>query len=164
LTVTLTQRSDNESLYRFVVPGTVNTYRAGSADCYGRANSDLYANVYGSTVTGTINTTSNASCSGTETSKTIVTPAQNVSYSLRGATLALRLPDQRTAVVNCNSKTNWTDWSGGPRRSCRIPTVTQFDVEFNGDKAKLIWRVGINGEKVVSETYDLIQILDPPRL
>jgi hypothetical protein len=48
------------------------------------------------------------------------------------------------------------------RRSCRTPTVDRFDVEFNGDRAKLIWRVGVTAEKVASETYDLIQILDPP--
>jgi hypothetical protein len=163
LSVTMTQQRMNESTYQFMVPGTVNTYRAGSSNCYGQTNGTLYANVVGSTVIGTVNGASSATCSGSETSNTTVTPARSVSYTLQGATLALQLPDGRTAVVNCNSKLNWTEWSGGPRRSCRIPTVTQFDVEFSGDKAKLIWRVGINGEKVVSETYDLIQILDPLR-
>lgn len=162
LPVTMIKQTMNETGYRFIVPGTVNTYRAGSANCFGQANSALNASVYGNMITGTINTTATANCSGTSTSNTIVTPAQSVSYAVEGATLALQLPDRRVAVVNCNSKFNWTQWGGGPRRSCRIPTVTQFDAEFNGDKAKLIWRVGINGEKVVSETYDLIQILDPP--
>ncbi len=65
--------------------------------------------------------------------------------------------------MNCDSKFNWTKLTGGPRRSCRIPASDRFDVQFSGDKAKLVWRVGINGEKTVSETYDLIQILDPPQ-
>ena len=83
--------------------------------------------------------------------------------SVRGAALSLQLPDGRIAVVNCDSKMNWTQFAGGPRRSCRIPTSDRFEAQFNGEKAKLIWRVGINAEKVVSETYDLIEILDPAR-
>ena len=38
-------------------------------------------------------------------------PALAGSYQVRGATLALQLPDGRVAVVNCDSKTNWTEWS-----------------------------------------------------
>ena len=83
-------------------------------------------------------------------------------YSVRGATFSLQLPDRRVAVVNCDSKVNWTEFSMNPLRSCRIPTVDRFDVEFNGDRAMIICRVGIDTEKVVSETYNLIQILDPP--
>ena len=112
-------------------------------------------------MSGTINSSTSANCFASGTSSTTVIPAQDVRYSVRGATLSLLLADRRVAVVNCDSKVNWTEWSMSPRRSCRIPTVDRFDVEFNGDKAKLIWRVGINAEKVVSETYDLVQILDP---
>jgi hypothetical protein len=48
-----------------------------------------------------------------------------------------------------------------PRRSCRVPTTDQFEAEFEGEKAKLVWRVGISGEKEKSETYKLIEILEP---
>jgi hypothetical protein len=63
------------------------------------------------------------------------------------------------AVVNCDSKVNW-GWSMSPRRDCRVPTVTTIDAEFDGDNVKLSWRLGIDGEKAVSETYRLLAVLD----
>jgi hypothetical protein len=79
-------------------------------------------------------------------------PPQSVTYSVRGATFSLRLSDGRIAV-NCDSKVNWTEWSMNPRRSCRIPTGNQFDVQFSGEQAKLLWHIGVNNEKAISETY-----------
>jgi hypothetical protein len=35
--------------------------------------------------------------------------------------------------------------------------------QFHDEKAKLFWRVGISGEKEKSETYRLIEILEPER-
>jgi hypothetical protein len=158
--VVVLDRRYSDTEYGFVVPGTINTYRASNANCFANTNGSLFATAVGNTVSGTINSSTSTNCVASGTSSTTVIPAQEVSYSVRGATFSLLLPDRRVAVVNCDSKVNWTEWSMNPRRSCRIPTVNRFDVEFNGDKAKLIWGVGINGEKVVSETYDLVQILD----
>jgi hypothetical protein len=45
------------------------------------------------------------------------------------------------------------------QRSCRIPSVRQFRVEFNGEDAKLRWAVGWNNEKTESETYQIVQTL-----
>jgi hypothetical protein len=36
-----------------------------------------------------------------------------------------------------------------------------FEAEFNGDNAKLEWRSGTHAEKSQSETYKLIEILEP---
>jgi hypothetical protein len=162
LSVRLLKKAFNETVFDFIVPGTVDTYRTDSANCYGNSSGTLTANRIGDTVYGRTNSTTTVNCQGSGTTQTTVTPAREVRYPVQGAALSLQLPDGRIAVVNCNSKLNWTQFTGGPRRSCRIPTTDRFDAEFNGDKAKLIWRVGINAEKVVSETYDLVEILDPP--
>jgi hypothetical protein len=163
LPVIVLDRRFSETSYAFIVPGIVSTYRASNANCFANTTGSVFASTLGNTVSGTVNSSTAANCYGSGTSTSLITPAQSVQYSVRGATFSLQLPDRRVAVVNCDSKFNWTEFSGGPRRSCRIPTIDRFDVEFNGDKAKLVWRVGINGEKKVSETYDLIQILDPPQ-
>ena len=72
------------------------------------------------------------------------------------------------AVVNCDSKTNWTDFSHMDqiRRSCRIPMVNEIKAEFDGAKAKLKWSVSIDGKKLESETYRILAVIDkaePPR-
>ena len=74
--------------------------------------------------------------------------------------MSLRLPDGRVAVVNCDSKVDW--WSlGRMQRSCRVPTTDRLDVEFEGDDAKLFWQIGVRAEKGLSETYKLIEVLEP---
>jgi hypothetical protein len=162
VSVVALNRQFSETEYGFVVPGTIRTNAASNANCSAYTNGSLLAHAVGRTVFGMIDSSTNANCSASKTSNTTITPAQTVRYSVRGATFSLQLPDRRVAVVNCDSKVNWTEFSMNARRSCRIPTVDRFDVEFKGDRAKLIWRVGVNAEKAVSETYDLIQILDPP--
>jgi len=92
-----------------------------------------------------------------------VSPAMMGSYQVRGATLSLRLPDNRIAVVNCNKKVNWTwEWTTELYRDCRFPLINKLEVEFAGDNAKLRWPVSIDGKKMQSETYKILGVLNPP--
>jgi len=45
--------------------------------------------------------------------------------------------------------------SVGNRRSCRTPLVDSIQAAFNGDNAKLIWPVSLDGKKMQSETYKI---------
>jgi hypothetical protein len=84
-------------------------------------------------------------------------------YQVRGATLSLLLPDSRLVVVNCDAKTNWTDWHQGIYRSCRVPLAnTDIQAKFDGDRATLIWSVSLDGKKKESETYKILGILSKP--
>ena len=90
--------------------------------------------------------------------------AVGTSYTVRGATFTLELPDGRLAVVNCESKfAEHMAGRAGNRRSCRMPLVQSIQVDFHGDKAKLIWPVSIDGKKLESETYKILGILDKPK-
>jgi hypothetical protein len=133
------------------------------ANCSGTARGSFDATSYdGQTISGTYRGSSNASCTGSGSSTTRVAPPRQIAYEVRGATLSLRLPDGRVAVVNCDSKyAPKGDYIN--RRSCRVPSEDEFEAQFNGEKAKLFWRVGISGEKGKSETYKLIEILEPLR-
>lgn len=82
--------------------------------------------------------------------------AQNL--NLRGATLTLQLPNGDTAVVNCASKFQERFAGPGNVRSCRVPLVDSFEADFNGDKAKLMWPVSLDGKKTASETYKIIAV------
>jgi hypothetical protein len=87
------------------------------------------------------------------------------SFSVHGATFTLLLPDGRLAVVNCESK--FAEHMAGPvgnRRSCRMPLVDDIQVDFKGDKAKLIWPVSLDGKKMQSETYKILGIVDRPKM
>ena len=87
---------------------------------------------YSGTIPGRVNT-----YVGTSTINTTVTPAQEVGYSVKGATLQLLLPDGRTAVVNCVSEyAPRGDYVN--RRSCRVPDQNVITVEFKGKDAKLL--------------------------
>jgi hypothetical protein len=89
-----------------------------------------------------------------------ITPAQEVSFHVRGATFSLQLPDGRVAVVNCESK--FAERLAGPRgnhRSCRMPLMDDIEAEFDGDKAKLRWPVSLDGKKMESETYKVLGVL-----
>ncbi len=73
--------------------------------------------------------------------------------------MALRLPDGRVAVVNCESKFAERFAGRGNHRSCRVPLIDEISTEFKKDNAKLSWSVSIDGRKVESETYKILGIL-----
>jgi hypothetical protein len=141
LDVVVIAQQDNASEYTFVVDGSIVTEADASANC--AALGQL------------------ANCAGSGSSTTTFTPAQERKFQVKGATLSLRLPDGRVAVVNCASKMNWTELTNpSPVRSCRVPLVKRISAEFNGDKAKLSWNVSIDGSKQQTETYKVIAVLD----
>jgi len=140
--VKIINREANETEYSFVVPGSSRTNTNANANCTGIPNT-----VY---------------CAGSATSTTSSMPAQARSYTVTGATWSLQLPDGRIAVVNCESKANWTQPGRGPRRSCRLPLVDNIQAEFDGDSAKLKWNVSIDGKKVQDETYKILAVIDRP--
>lgn len=85
------------------------------------------------------------------------------SFTVTGATLTLELPDGRLAVVNCEYKfAEHFAGSVGNRRSCRVPLVDSFEVDFHADNAKLMWPVSIDGKKMATETYKILGVLDKP--
>jgi hypothetical protein len=140
LSVKIINRQDNETEYTYVVPG------------YSSSNSNTNVNCSGDS--------SNVNCSGSTRTTGSSTPAQQVSFRVRGATYSLLLPDGRVAVVNCESK--FKERMAGPhgnRRSCRMPIVDDIEAEFNGDKAKLRWNVSLDGKKQASETYKILGVL-----
>jgi hypothetical protein len=144
LSVKIINRQDNETDYTYVVPGYFSSQSNSNVSCNG---SDTNVNCNGSTFTN-----------GTST------PAQQVSFHVRGATFTLQLPNGRAAVVNCESK--FKERMAGPRgnrRSCRIPLVEELQAEFHSDNAKLEWVVSLDGKKMQSETYKIIGILDKPK-
>lgn len=167
--VAVVGRQAHETGYRFIVPGYVSTNSSSYTNCYGSTSGTLDGTVrahsfgsslYGSYV-GTYRGRTTVDCSGSTQSATTFAPPREVSYSVDGATLSLQLPDGRVAVVNCSSKADWWTLGQRQRRSCRIPMTDRFEAEFNGDKAKLYWRIGVNSEKGLSETYRLIEIVEP---
>ena len=81
------------------------------------------------------------------------------SFKVHGATFTLQLPDGRLAIVNCESKfAEHMAGRVGNRRSCRTPLVDSIEADFNGDNAKLIWPVSLDGKKMQSETYKILGI------
>ena len=140
--VKIIDRQNSQTGYSYVVPGQSNSVSNTNMNCYGGAV--------------------NVNCQGATATSTVSTPASSVSYAVSGATLSLQLPDGRIAVVNCDSKANWTDFSHANqvRRSCRIPLVNEIQAEFDGDKSKLKWPVSIDGKKFESETYKILAVLD----
>jgi len=127
---------------------------------------------YGYTIPAKLQATSQTDGLGTTHITGTITPSREVSYSVRGATFTLRLPDDRLVIVNCDSKTDngavasLSDFVGGMKgqtqaktRSCRMPLVDDIDAEFNKDKAKLFWPVSLDGKKIESETYKILGIM-----
>ncbi len=144
LTVKVLNRQDNETDYTYVVPGTFSSQSNSTVNCY---VSDA-----------------NANCNGSSATTGLSTPAQQISYHVRGATFTLQLPDSRVVVVNCESK--FKERMAGPRgnrRSCRIPLVDEINADFHGDKAKLEWIVSLDGKKTESETYKILAVLGKPK-
>lgn len=130
LKVKIIQWQSSETKYNYVVPGYFNAPPLAPA-C--------------------------GNCSGQ--SATADSPSRPVYYSVAGATYSLLLPDGRVAVVNCASKPQWAGGYQVSHRSCRMPTAYDVEAEFNKDKAKLYWSVSLDGTKLESETYKILEIL-----
>jgi hypothetical protein len=143
LDVNIIDRQNNSGSYIYVVPGYSNSSSNTNVNCTAITN--------------------NVNCISLTTTTDVNTPGLVGSYQVTGATLSLQLPDGRIAVVNCESKLNWTEWSKPtPYRSCRVPLVSGIQAEFDGDKAKLIWSVSLDGKKKESETYKILAVLAKP--
>jgi hypothetical protein len=141
--VEIIDRQDNSSSYTYVVPGYAISNSTTNVNCTAYSNS--------------------ANCTGFTNATGLTTPGVAGSWEVHGATLSLRLPDGRIAVVNCTSKTNWNEWNNpSVYRSCRVPMVAHIQAEFDGDKAKLKWPVSIDGSKMQSETYKILAVLEKP--
>jgi len=140
LNVKIINRQDHDTDYTYVVPGQMTSNSNTNVNCSVDVN--------------------NVNCNGSTRTSGLSTPAQQISYHVRGATFSLQLPDGRVAVVNCDSK--FAEHFAGPRgnhRSCRMPLVDDIQAEFNGDKAKLKWSVSLDGKKMESETYKILAVL-----
>lgn len=139
--VKIVDRPDSETDYTYVVPGHFDS----------SSNANVNRNASGNDV----------NCNGCGTDSGTSTPAYQVSYRVRGATFSLLLPDGRVAIVNCESR--FEERLAGPasnHRSCRAPIVDGIEAEFNGDKAKLMWPVSLDGKMIQTETYRVLGILD----
>ena len=140
LDVKIIDRQNHDTDYSYVVPGHVYANSNANVNCSGDGN--------------------NVNCNGSSNTYATGTPAENVPFHVRGATLSLLLPDGRVAVVNCDAK--FAEHFAGPRgnhRSCREPIVDNIQVDFHGDKAKLSWSVSLDGKKRQSETYKILAII-----
>jgi hypothetical protein len=135
-------RQNHDMSYTYVVPGRSASSSNTDVNCFANQAS--------------------VNCSGTTRTSATTVPARSGSYEVEGATFSLQLRDGRIAVVNCDSKLNWTDFSrmDQVRRSCKIPLVNNIQAQFHGDKAKLKWPVSIDGKKLESETYKILAVLD----
>jgi hypothetical protein len=140
LSVKIINREDNETEYTYVVAGYSSSNSNTNINCSENGN--------------------NLNCNGSTQTTGLSTPGHAVSFSVRGATYSLQLPDGRVAVVNCESKfAEHMAGRAGNHRSCRMPIVDDIQAEFNGDKAKLIWPVSLDGKKMASETYKILGVL-----
>jgi hypothetical protein len=132
LDVKVIDRQDHTTGYSYVAPGYSSSTSSSNTNCNGNADT------YGS------NTNINVNCGGTTTTNGYNTPAMAGTFSVRGTTLSLLLPDGRIAVVNCDIKfAEHFAGAAGNHRNFRIPLVNQFQTEFNKDNAKLIWPVSL---------------------
>lgn len=143
LNVTIIDRQTGETDYSYVVPGFANAQSNSNANCA----------AYGSSV----------NCAGSTTTTATTAPAHFVPFKVRGATFTLQIPDGRVVVVNCESKFA-EKFAGhrGNKRDCRVPLTNDIQAEFDGDKAKLIWPVSLDGKKMESETYKILGIFNKP--
>ena len=134
-------RQEHDSSYTYFVPGHSYSNTNANANCNGDGT--------------------NVNCYGTSTNNTTSTPAQHGSFSVRGATFSLLLPDGRVAVVNCDIKfAEHFAGAAGNHRNCRQPVVDSIQADFHGGNAKLEWVVSLDGKKKQSETYKVLGILD----
>jgi hypothetical protein len=149
LDVKVVDRQDHTTGYSYVVPGYSSSTSSSNTNCNGNAET------YGS------NTDINVNCNGTSTTNGYSRPAMAGTFSVRGSTLSLSLPDGRIAVVNCDIKfAEHFAGAAGNHRNCRIPLVDHLEAEFHKDNAKLVWPVSLDGKKMESETYKILAVLD----
>jgi hypothetical protein len=135
--VKIVDRRDSEKGYSYTIPQQIQS----------TSNTDVNCSAFPDSV----------NCTGTTNTTGTITPPRHISYSVRGATFTLLLPDNRVVIVNCESKYALRgDYIN--RRSCRMPIVDDIEVEFNKDSAKLFWPVSLDGKKTESETYKIIAI------
>ena len=139
MAVTIIDRRINPGAYEYVVPGRWKSDATASAGCVG------YSTM--------------ANCGGASRASGSATPPREVTYRVTGATFSVQLPDGRVAVVNCDSK-----YVGGiaaaTQRDCRVPPGNQIEAEFKGSDATLFWPVNKGGNKLESETYRILGVLD----
>lgn len=146
-------RQEHDSTYAYVVPGYSTSNTTGNANCSGSATTTVYGN--------TADANADANCGGQSTTNTVRVPAQAGSFSVRGATFSLLLPDGRIAVVNCDIKfAERFAGAAGNHRNCRQPLVDTLEAEFKGSNAKLEWVVSLDGKKKESETYKILGVLN----
>lgn len=138
-TVTIVDRHNSETGYSYNVPQTISSTSNTNVNCTAYPNA--------------------ANCAATTRTTGIVTPPRNISYSVQGATFSLLTDDGKVVIVNCESKYR-PRGDHINRRSCRTPLVDKVQVEFNKDKAKLVWPVSLDGRKMESETYKILGIVD----
>jgi hypothetical protein len=136
LMVTIVGAQDATRTFRGVIPGFSTGRANGTGTCI---------------ASGVI-----VNCSAAATGSSFSIPPRAYEYAVQGATYALRLPDTRVVTVTCAYKETF---SGA--RSCRRPMSATSQAKFDGNKAKLIWPIGIDGRKTESETYTVVRI-DPP--
>jgi len=143
--VKIIDRQNSESEYSYEVPGHSTSTSTGSVNC-----NDYSGDVH---------------CSGNSTTNSNMTAPRDVSYTVTGATFSLLLPDGRTAVVNCESKSRVSIAfplvdSHTVKRSCRMPVADDIQAKFKGKNATLIWSVSVDGKKMESETYKILGVLE----
>jgi hypothetical protein len=146
MSATIIDRKNRETKYTYVVPGQFSSHSNTDLGCTGDSTS--------------------LNCSGSTTTAGVSSPSAVVSYAVEGATLSLLLPDGRVAVVNCAVKQKLnamglaTLSQPTSPRSCRVPFLSNIQVDFKGKGAKLIWPVSLDGKKTESETYKIVAILN----
>jgi hypothetical protein len=139
--VKIIDRQNHEATYNYVVPAATTSHSNTNLNCSGND--------------------SNINCSGATNTTATTTPGSSVSYPVSGATLSLKLPDGRIAIVNCDSKSvGLVAILGVPdRRSCHIPLTNDIRAEFSGDRAKLKWPVSLDGKKQETESYKILGVI-----
>jgi hypothetical protein len=134
--VTIVGVQDTTSSFRGLVPGFSTGQANGTGTCI---------------ASGPI-----VNCSGAATGSGYSIPPRSYEFAVEGATYALRLPDNRVVTVACAYKPTFASV-----RSCRRPMSVTLKAKFDGNKAKLIWPIGIDGKKTESETYTVVRIDAP---
>jgi hypothetical protein len=136
--VIILDQQNRDTSYRYVVPEYSITTSNAAGSNKGAGN--------------------NASNGAPNSSKKANALGATESYLVIGATLTLKLPDNRLVVANCSPKITLFPIPGS--RSCLVPPINKIKVEFIGDKAKVEWPVSVDGTKAQKETYKILAVFD----